>query len=133
MLKGLLKKLKNGTVSNENNRLINNSPYSPYGDMMTRGMTPKNELQGRINYSLPTKSNLNKMQMSKNKKPFTGKQPNAQPFTGRFSADKKEIFYPDGTSERLDARPIKGGREAVYPDGTSEMMYSERIKRRKMN
>ena len=133
MLKGLLKKLKKGTVANKQNRLINNSPYAPYGDMMVRGMTPRNKLQERINYSLPTKSNLNRMQMSKNRKPITGKKSNAQSFTGRFAADKKEIFYPDGTSERLDSKPIKGGREAVYPDGTSEIMYSERIKRRKMN
>jgi len=65
MLKGLLKKLKKGTVADKQNRLINNSPYAPYGDMMVRDMTPRNKLQGRINYSLPTKSNLNRMQMSK--------------------------------------------------------------------
>jgi hypothetical protein len=68
MLKGLLKKLKKGTVKDPNNRLINNSPYAPRGDMMVRGMTPRNTLQGKINYSLPTKSNLNEMQMQKNRK-----------------------------------------------------------------
>lgn len=32
MLKGFLKKIKEGTVANKSNRLINNSPYVPYGE-----------------------------------------------------------------------------------------------------
>jgi hypothetical protein len=122
------KELRRKNVTNENNKLINNSPYAPYGDIMVRGMSPRNALEGKIKYSLPTRSNLNEMQIQRNIK---NQKSNARPWDGQLSPDRKEIFYRDGTSERLDARPIKGGREALYPDGTTEIMYPERTKRRR--